>query len=333
MKQGFIANVTQTAPDLSRLIAGFPKNGNAGTGEPPTQPGAEWFYMVSSELENLVKAAGLTPDFKNVNQVSSAVQTIIENKIGGIDYSTFVRTTGNQTVDGIKKFTAAQAAADQEYTLNDNTFMTAKLARGLFGLRSSPNTWSGVQTFSAMPILNIEAVKAGDIVNWQTLQAILAAGVKIPSGVISGYAGTTPPAGWLWCNGSLYSRTTYADLFAAVGTKWGAGDGSTTFGVPDSRNRTLWGANSASVVGQYLAAGLPNINGYLQAIHYATAYPGHSGAFTLEYASDTNRAYAAGDKSTSNGHITFTASNSNSIFGKSSGVQPAASQILMIIKT
>ena len=50
MKQGFIANVTQSAPDLSRLIAGYPKNGNAGTGEQPTQPGAEWFYMVSLEL-------------------------------------------------------------------------------------------------------------------------------------------------------------------------------------------------------------------------------------------------------------------------------------------
>lgn len=331
MKQGFIANVTQTAPDLSRLIAGYPKNGNAGTGEQPTQPGAEWFYMVSSELENLVKAAGLTPDFKNVNQVSSAVQTIIENKIGGIDYSTFVRTNGNQDIDGIKKFTAAQAAADQEYTLNDNTFMTAKLARGLFGLRSSPNTWSGIQTFEAMPILNVTAVKAGDIVNWQTLQAILAAGVKIPSGVISGYAGTTPPAGWLWCNGSLYSRTTYADLFAAVGTKWGAGDGSTTFGVPDSRNRTLWGANSASVVGQYLAAGLPNISGYFYGRgDFVVGTLVTNGAFYN--GSNFNR----NDSGAGAGHdspaIALSAQRSSSIYGASETVRPPLFQILMIIK-
>lgn len=335
MKQGFIANVTQTAPDLSRLIAGFPKNGNAGTGEQPTQPGAEWFYMVSTELENLVKAAGLSPDFENVNQVSTAVQTIIENKIGGIDYSTFVRTTGYQTVDGIKKFTAAQAAADQEYTLNDNTFMTAKLARGLFGLRSSPNTWSGVQTFSAMPILNIEAVKAGDIVNWQTLQAILAAGVKIPSGVISGYAGTTPPAGWLWCNGSLYSRTTYADLFAAIGTKWSAGDGSTTFGVPDSRNRTMWGANRASVVGQYLAAGLPNITSTLDLrgvnqcrLSVNTVV---SGAFS-EKAQISAPVFEQAGQTNAIGGLDYAASKSSSIYGKSSTVQPASAQVLIIIK-
>lgn len=331
MKQGFIANVTQTVPDLSRLIAGYPKNGNAGTGEQPTLPGAEWFYMVSSELENLVKAAGLSPDFENVNQVSTAVQTIIENKIGGIDYSTFVRTTGNQTVDGIKKFTAAQAAADQEYTLNDNTFMTAKLARGLFGLRSSPNTWSGVQTFSAMPILNIEAVKAGDIVNWQTLQAILAAGVKIPSGVISGYAGTTPPAGWLWCNGSLYSRTTYADLFAAVGTKWGAGDGSTTFGVPDSRNRTLWGANSASVVGQYLAAGLPNISGNLYSQDgYECLFHGANGAVATK--SGNVQVVSRGGFNQLIASCDFRANRSSSIYGASGTVQPASIQVLMIIK-
>ena len=333
MKQGFIANVTQTVPDLSRLIAGFPKNGNAGTGEQPTQPGAEWFYMVSSELENLVKAAGLTPDFKNVNQVSSAVQTIIENKIGDIDYSTFVRTNGNQDIDGIKKFTAAQAAADQEYTLNDNTFMTAKLARGLFGLRSSPNTWSGIQTFEAMPILNIEAVKAGDIVNWQTLQKILAAGAKIPSGVISGYAGTTPPAGWLWCNGSLYSRTTYADLFAAIGTKWSAGDGSTTFGVPDSRNRTLWGANTASVVGQYLAAGLPNITGSVSNFIVQNE-PSIivSGAFTKSKNGDVTTALMSLNPECFD-QFNLNASIANSIYGKSTSVQVAASQILMIIKS
>lgn len=331
MKQGFIANVTQTVPDLSRLIAGFPKNGNAGTGEQPTQPGAEWFYMVSSELENLVKAAGLTPDFKNVNQVSSAVQTIVENKIGDIDYSTFVRTNGNQDIDGIKKFTAAQAAADQEYTLNDNTFMTAKLARGLFGLRSSPNIWSGVQTFEAMPILNVTAVKAGDIVNWQTLQAVLAAGAKIPSGVISGYAGTTPPAGWLWCNGSLYSRTTYADLFAAIGTKWSAGDGSTTFGVPDSRNRTLWGANTASVVGQYLAAGLPNITGQITADNLGEYAQAPSPSSALQYNLNSYPRQEGGIGS-SVSIVNLNAAYSSSIFGASGTVQPASAQTLIIIK-
>ena len=58
-----------------------------------------------------------------------------------------------------------------------------------------------------------------------------------PPGVISMYAGATAPDGWLLCDGSAVSRTTYADLFTAIGTTYGAGDGSTTFNVPDVRGR------------------------------------------------------------------------------------------------
>jgi microcystin-dependent protein len=52
-------------------------------------------------------------------------------------------------------------------------------------------------------------------------------------------ARATPSPGWLYCNGLAYSRATYAALFAAIGTTYGAGDGSTTFNVPDCRGRVL----------------------------------------------------------------------------------------------
>lgn len=52
------------------------------------------------------------------------------------------------------------------------------------------------------------------------------------TGMVMAFAGTTAPTGWLKCDGSAISRTTYADLFAAIGTKYGAGDGSTTFNLP-----------------------------------------------------------------------------------------------------
>jgi microcystin-dependent protein len=57
-------------------------------------------------------------------------------------------------------------------------------------------------------------------------------------GEVKMYAGGTIPTGYLLCNGSAVSRTTYANLFAAIGTTWGAGDGSTTFNVPDARSRS-----------------------------------------------------------------------------------------------
>lgn len=71
-----------------------------------------------------------------------------------------------------------------------------------------------------------------------------------PIGAISAYGGDTAPTGWLICDGSAISRTTYADLYAVIGTKFGAGDGSTTFNLPD-------GSISAAVypvedVGEYI---------------------------------------------------------------------------------
>lgn len=59
--------------------------------------------------------------------------------------------------------------------------------------------------------------------------------LALPAGVTVPYAGATSPIGWLLCNGQAVSRTSYPRLFAAIGTTYGAGDGSTTFNVPDLR--------------------------------------------------------------------------------------------------
>ena len=56
-----------------------------------------------------------------------------------------------------------------------------------------------------------------------------------PSGAVMSFAMNTAPTGWLKANGALVSRTTYASLFSAIGTTFGAGDGSTTFALPDLR--------------------------------------------------------------------------------------------------
>lgn len=60
-------------------------------------------------------------------------------------------------------------------------------------------------------------------------------------GVIFPFAGTVAPNGFLLCYGQAVSRTTYAALFATIGTTYGAGDGSTTFNVPDLRGRAIAG--------------------------------------------------------------------------------------------
>jgi len=64
-------------------------------------------------------------------------------------------------------------------------------------------------------------------------------------GIMAPWAGTGSPAKWLPCNGAAVSRTTYALLFAAIGVTWGAGDGSTTFNVPDLRGRVALGTSGS----------------------------------------------------------------------------------------
>lgn len=64
---------------------------------------------------------------------------------------------------------------------------------------------------------------------------------ELPPGAVSYFARNSLPAGWLECNGATVSRTTYSDLFSALGTMFGAGDGSTTFKLPDFRGEFLRG--------------------------------------------------------------------------------------------
>ena len=63
----------------------------------------------------------------------------------------------------------------------------------------------------------------------------------VAPGTVLAFAGETPPEGYLECDGASVSRTAYAELFEAIGTAFGAGDGSTTFGLPDVRGVFLRG--------------------------------------------------------------------------------------------
>jgi microcystin-dependent protein len=71
-----------------------------------------------------------------------------------------------------------------------------------------------------------------------------APGGLAPAGVVLPFAGSTAPTGWLLCFGQAVSRTTYASLFTALGTSYGAGDGSTTFALPDLRGRIPGGKDN-----------------------------------------------------------------------------------------
>jgi len=84
------------------------------------------------------------------------------------------------------------------------------------------------------------------------------------------YLGTTPPSGWLLCDGSAISRINYAGLFAVIGITSGAGDGSTTFNLPDMRGRVPVG------IGTYGVVSLGDIGGEQNHILTITEMPSHT---------------------------------------------------------
>jgi microcystin-dependent protein len=72
---------------------------------------------------------------------------------------------------------------------------------------------------------------------------ILGGGSTVRAGTVQAWPSNTIPSGWLKCNGAAVSRTLYAALFTEIGTTYGAGDGSTTFNVPDMRGEFMRGAD------------------------------------------------------------------------------------------
>ena len=109
------------------------------------------------------------------------------------------------------------------------------------------------------------------------------------SGMIMPYAGASAPSGWLLSYGQAISRSTYSDLFSAIGTTYGVGDGSTTFNVPDFRGRTIAGQDD---MGGSSANRLTNQSGGLNGDTLGAA--GGSETHTLTTAQLASHTHGAG---------------------------------------
>lgn len=155
-------------------------------------------------------------------------------------------------------------------------------------------------------------------------QAIAKKGV--PPGTIEYFAMPTPPEGYLKADGAEVERATYPDLFDAIGTMFGVGNGETTFNLPDLIDRFAEGSHRP---GRKLEAGLPNVSGGMSPTGL-TSVSNTYGAFynelsnTTDYRSDVREGYGV--------RWGFNASRSSSIYGASQTVQPAALTLLPCIK-
>jgi microcystin-dependent protein len=139
------------------------------------------------------------------------------------------------TAGGTARTVMSTDATDSIFSVNDDRNFTVKTNS------STRLTINSTAATSTVPVV-LPAIPT------TALQAATKSYVDqvTPAGSLMAYAASTAPTGWLLCDGSAVSRTTYATLFAAISTTWGTGDGSTTFNVPDLRGQFLRGFDSRS---------------------------------------------------------------------------------------
>ena len=113
-------------------------------------------------------------------------------------------------------------------------------------------------------------------------------------------------------------------------TKYGAGDGSTTFNLPDLQHRVLEGTNTTSEVAQKVEAGLPDITGAL--FQLSSDVISRTGAFAGTKVTREKATTIVGSTQ-SEIELTFSAQSSNGVYGQSGTVQPNALRLLAIIRT
>ena len=107
----------------------------------------------------------------------------------------------------------------------------------------APLAGTPVSLVPLRPATRFAALKDGGTL---VIVGIIGGGDSNPSGTVLAFSGSTVPTGYLLLNGQAVSRTTYAALFAIISTTFGAGDGSTTFNLPDCRGRVLVGVSTDS---------------------------------------------------------------------------------------
>jgi microcystin-dependent protein len=105
--------------------------------------------------------------------------------------------------------------------------------------------------------LNMNGFAINNIAPGNSSSSVATLGQSMPIGAVIDFAGASAPAGWALCFGQAVSRSTYATLFALIGTTYGTGDGSTTFNLPDMRGRVVAGKDDmgGSAAGRVTTAG------------------------------------------------------------------------------
>ena len=140
---------------------------------------------------------------------------------------------------------ASQVTSGEFSALRIPGLAASKIVTGILNAARIPNLSATKITHDEFSPSRIPSLNASKITEGVFDSARLPT-VGLPTGMIVDFGGATVPSGYLLCDGAAVSRTTYADLFAVLGATWGAGDGSTTFNLPDLRGRATIGVDGAA---------------------------------------------------------------------------------------
>jgi len=163
-----------------------------------------------------------------------------------------------------------------------------------------------VMSFDATELTSLESSLSTTITNLNN---------SIIKGEISMFAGSVIPSGYLECDGSSISRTTYASLFSVIGTSFGTGDGSTTFGLPNLKGRVCVGLNTGdadfNTVGKTGGANSVNFQHSHQYPHTHVVTGHTSGPNNANLNLDLGGTYGAASASHTHTFSATTSGNSN----------------------
>lgn len=292
---------------LASKNAALTSENNAKASETKSAKSEENAKAAETAAENSKKSAS-----DSASAASSSAESALESKTlaaASANSASASKTSAESSAESAaSSATIATRQADRAQGIADSLEGLA----GITGIATTDEAIAGVVDTKAMtPLKTKEAIEQGANV------------FTAPVGTIIAVAYTGVPEGYMHCNGAAVSRTTYANLFSKIGTTYGAGDGSTTFNLPNTVGKFLEGGVEA---GTYYAAGLPNITGNISAFKSSIsgAFVGSNNTNRYDGWNDNEDEYAV---STS-----FDASRSNSIYGASTTVQPPAMTVIYCIK-
>ena len=202
-------------------------------GQQPISEHDNWFnWSAAKDVENLIAA--------------------LENVATGHDHD----GANSKRVDGsdvVNTPAGNVAATDVQAAINE--LDTEKLANATFDantiLKADSNDTPAALTIAEQTLIGritAGVITALTVTQVRTLLNVADSADATPTGVIFPYGGAAAPSGFLLCDGSAVSRTTYADLFAVISDSYGVGDGSTTFNVPDMQGNAPVGIGASGVI-------------------------------------------------------------------------------------